>query len=286
MSNYAVIGVDLGGTNVRAGKINHLSLEKHTSAPISAQADEDTVIAQITAQIDNVMDNDVHAIGVGVPSLVDVEKGIVYTVENIPSWREVHLKDKLEKKYRMPVHVNNDANCFALGEAYYGKGKNYANLVGLTVGTGMGAGIVINNRLYNGANCGAGEFGNIVYKDHNLEYYCSGSRFMRQYGLSGQELCDRAAQGDTEALRIFDEFGNDMGIALQTVLYALDPEIVIFGGSVSKAFSYFAAAMRRNLTTFDYQHALKNLVIERTSDTNIPLLGAASLCLQSTWGNR
>jgi glucokinase len=83
---------------------------------------------------------------------VDVEKGIVYSVINIPSWHEVPLKQILEDRFGLPVFVNNDANCFAMGELYYGSGRGYRHLVGLIVGTGLGAGIVVNGRLYSGAN--------------------------------------------------------------------------------------------------------------------------------------
>lgn len=276
-TRHTVVGVDLGGTNVRAGKIQDLQLTGHAARSISSKAAEEVVIKEIRETIDQVFDSDVKGIGVGVPSLVDVEKGIIYTVENIPSWQEVHLKDRLQDIYKVPVHVNNDANCFALGECYFGKGRGYRHIVGLTIGTGMGAGIIIDHKLYNGANCGAGEFGNIHYKDHNLEYYCSGQRFQREYGRSGQELCRLAEQGDNEALDIFHALGRDIGVAIQTLLYALDPQIVIFGGSVSNAFPFFLPSLKESLKNYDYPHALEHLELQRSEDKNIPLLGAAAL---------
>jgi glucokinase len=277
MVNQGVIGVDLGGTNVRVGKVQDNELKTHASTHISSEESEDVVMLEISGTIDKVFDGDVIGIGVGVPSVVDVEKGIVYSVVNIPSWKKVYLKDRLEEKYRVPVFINNDANCFALGESYFGKARDFRNIIGLIVGTGLGAGVIIDNRLYNGTNCGAGEFGHIPYKDHDLEYYCSGQRFNREYGLEGQVLFDRAQKGDAEALRIFETFGLELGNAIQAILYAVDPEIIVFGGSVSKAFPFFEKGMRETLKAFNYQHALERLVISRTEIKEIAILGAAAL---------
>jgi glucokinase len=277
MAGKSVIGVDLGGTNVRAGKVQDNRLVGHAETPISSNGTEDTVMQEIIGTIDRVFGEDVQGIGIGVPSVVDVKEGIVFDVANIPSWKKVHLKERLEKKFRVPVFVNNDANCFALGESYFGKARDYSNIVGLIVGTGIGAGVIIENKLYNGSNCGAGEFGHIPYKDHDFEYYCSGQMFIRDYGIDGQELFQRAGNGDAEALRIFDTFGADLGNVIKAILYTVDPEIIVFGGSVSNAFPYFEKAMRKNLETFKYRHALERLKMERSEIKEVAVMGAAAL---------
>jgi glucokinase len=284
MGKQGVIGVDLGGTNVRVGKVQDNELKTHASTAISSEESEDAVMLEISGTIDKVFDEDVIGIGIGVPSVVDVEKGIVYTVVNIPSWKKVYLKDRLEEKYRVPVFVNNDANCFALGESYFGKARDYKNVIGLIVGTGLGAGVIIDNRLYSGTNCGAGEFGHIPYKDHDFEYYCSGQRFSREHGIEGQVLFDRAQKGDAEALRIFETFGMELGNAIQAILYTVDPEIIVFGGSVSNAFPFFEKGMRETLKTFNYQHALERLVMARSEIKEIAILGAAALYFDAQKG--
>jgi glucokinase len=284
MGKQGVIGVDLGGTNVRVGNVKDDELKMHAATPISSEESEDVVMKEITDTIDKVFDGDVIGIGVGVPSVVDVEKGIVYSVANIPSWKKVYLKDRLEQKYHVPVFVNNDANCFALGECYFGKARDYKNIIGLIVGTGVGAGVIIDNRLYNGTNCGAGEFGHIPYKDHDFEYYCSGQRFSREYGKDGQVLFNRAQKGDAEALRIFETFGLDLGNAIQAILYTLDPEIIVFGGSVSNAFSFFEKGMRETLKVFKYQHALERLVMVCSEIKEVAVLGAAALYFDALQG--
>ena len=133
------------------------------------------------------------------------------------------MKDALEAEFHVPVHVNNDANCFALGETHYGKGRGFRDIVGLTIGTGLGAGIIINRRLYNGSNCGAGEIGTIPYKEHTVEYYCSGQFFTRECGVSGEEIFERASAGDPAAFRAYEDFGTEMAHAMMTAFYAYDP---------------------------------------------------------------
>ncbi len=285
MKEKVVIGVDLGGTNVRAGQVGDGEIRKRVARPISSGEAEEVVMAEIIDSIDDVMDKEVAGIGIGVPSVVDVEEGIVYDVANIPSWRKVYLKKRLEKHYGLPVYVNNDANCFALGEAYFGKAIGHSNIVGLIVGTGLGAGVILNNRLYNGSNCGAGEFGHIPYKEHDFEYYCSGQRFAREFGVDGAVLFDRAQEGDKEALEIFDAFGYDLGQAIKAVLYAVDPGIIVFGGSVSRAFSFFEQGMRKALQSFNYQHALERLEMVCSKQVDIALLGAAALYFDANQGS-
>jgi len=278
MSEPAVIGVDLGGTNVRAGKVVGQEITGHRARAITARGTEGTVLQEISETIAAVFDNRVAGIGIGVPSLVDVDKGIVYTVENIPSWKEVPLKDILEQSFQVPVYVNNDANCFALGEFYFGAGRGLHDLIGMVLGTGLGAGIIINGKLYCGRNCGAGEIGTIPHKGHTVEYYCSGQFFQHQYGVDGGTIYEQARQGDVQALEKFAVFGDNLGQAVMIALYAYDPEIIVLGGSASKAWKFFEAALRRRLKDFAWQHALARLIIQPSQTAEIAVLGAAALC--------
>jgi glucokinase len=278
MNEQTVIGVDLGGTNVRAGKIVDQKMVAHNARSITAQGSQDLVLQEIRATIAAVFDSQVSAIGIGVPSLVDVDKGIVYSVGNIPSWKEVRLKKYLEQSFGIPAHVNNDANCFALGEFYFGAGRGFRHLVGMILGTGLGAGVIINKKLYCGHNCGAGEIGKIHYKEHTIEYYCSGRFFQHQYGTDGSILYERARQGDAQALEIFNSYGDNLGQALMIALYAYDPEIIVLGGSVSKAWPFYEQSLRSKLASFVYQHALARVAIQPTQTPEISVLGAAALC--------
>lgn len=278
----SLIGVDLGGTNVRAGRVINGRIAILRARRISAQGAEQAVIDELCETIQAVFQPDAAGIGIGVPSIVDVENGIIHTVANIPSWKKVPLKKIVERRFGVPVLVNNDANCFALGELHFGAGRGCRNLVGLIVGTGMGAGIIADGRLFAGHNCGVGEIGCIPYRGRTLEDYCSGQVFQRDCGIDGGTLYKRARQGNRQARRIFAAFGEDLGHAIMTVLYAYDPELIVLGGSVSKAYPYFEAAMRRKLQSFAYPNALARLVITRSRTPHIAVLGAAALCLRNT----
>jgi glucokinase len=280
VSDQAIVGVDLGGTQVRVGKVLGEELERQHSSRISGQESADTVLGQVCAAIDAVFDGEVRGIGCGVPSVVDLERGVVYTVENIPSWREVPLKDELERRYGVPAYVNNDANAFTVGELYFGRGRGHRNLVGMTLGTGLGAGVVVDGRLYSGSNCGAGEIGAIPYRERTIEYYCSGAFFARA-GAAGDDLQRRALAGDAEARQLYDEFGFELGYAVMVALYAFDPELVVLGGSVSRAFELFAPGMHRRLREFSYPHALARLEIVPSAIENVAILGAAALYLEA-----
>lgn len=272
-----ILGIDLGGTNVRIGLIENDSLARLEAIPITRSDNADDVVKDISNLIERFPMNIVSGIGVGVPSVVDVKKGIVYDVQNIPSWKEVHLKEILQKKFRVPVYVNNDANCFAVGEKYFGKAKHYENIVGLIIGTGMGAGLVINGKLYAGKNCGAGEFGTIAYREKNYEYYCSGQFFINEYHATGEELARKAATGDIEAKNIYSKFGMNLGQAIKLIMYAVDPEIIVLGGSVSKSFPLFKNEMFESISDFAYSRSIQNIKIEVSEVENVAILGAAAL---------
>ena len=277
MSDPAVIGVDLGGTNVRAGLVEGGRLADVRSVAVRSQGSERDVLEDMFGAIDAVMRKDVAGIGAGVPSVIDLRAGIVYDVQNIRSWKKVPLKAHLEERYHLPAYVNNDANCFAAGEKYFGKAKPYDHAVGLIVGTGLGAGVIANGRLYSGRNCGAGEFGMLPYLDRNFEAYASGQFFARVHGVSGRELAGRAERGEERALTIFAEFGGHLGEAVKAICYAVDPEVIVLGGSVSKSARFFQAAMWDAFRSFAYSITKDRLKIEVSETENVAILGAAAL---------
>jgi glucokinase len=227
--------------------------------------------------VDPLVNQNVKAIGIGVPSVVDIDKGIVYDVQNIPSWKEVALKEIMEKRYGHPVFINNDANCFALGEKYFGKGKNFRSMIGLTIGTGLGAGIIINDKLYAGVNCGAGEFGMVEYLDQYFEYYASGQFFENCYQTNGEVVFKKAQDGDPLSLVIFEELGTHLGNAIRMILYTYCPEVIIIGGSISGAYSFFEKTMWERIRMYVYSNTLKQFHLEISDLENCGVLGAAAL---------
>jgi glucokinase len=270
------IGVDLGGTNVRAGLVNAQKILKLKAKNVRSMGSEDEVFADLCNVIDDVFEERVSSMGVGVPSLVNPKDGTIFDTTNIPSWKHVPLKRRLEKRYKVPVRIDNDANCFALGEKKYGAGKKVDNFVGLVIGTGLGAGIVSRGELHSGFHCGAGEFGLIPYRDSILEHYASGQFFKRQ-DWDGARLALEADAGNKKAIAVFDEFGCHVAHAIKLVLYSLAPEMIVLGGSVSQSLPFFEKSMHRELQDFAYPSVLKQLKLKTSHLKDVAVLGAASL---------
>ena len=262
MDNTYNIGIDLGGTNIRGGLVNENDLQGITSRRINAMGSVEEVLQELFSFTDQLINNSVTSIGIGVPGLVDVEQGIVFDVINIPSWKEVPLQKWMQDRYHLPVFINNDANCFALGEFYFGKGKGCNSMVGLTIGTGLGSGLILNKKLYSGKNCGAGEFGMADYLDQCYEYYASGQYFTNVYKTDGEAVFKKAMEGNDQAIKMYEEMGTHLGNAIKTIMYALDVELIILGGSVRHAFPYFSKTMWQQIKTFGFQKSIEDLRIE------------------------
>ncbi len=271
-----IIGVDLGGTNARAGIIQGGDVIKTNTQKLTNKHSLEATLEQLVAVIDPLLCDDVEGIGIGVPSIVDVDNGIVYDVVNIPSWKKVELKKILEQRFNKPVYVNNDVNCFALGEHQYGSAQPFHSFVAISVGTGLGTAIVINRELYVGVNCGAGEIGYFPYLDKNLEYYSSSS-FFDIHNTSAEELYYAALEGKPKALQVWQEYGHHLGNVLKVVLYAYAPQAVLLGGSISNAYKYFENSMYLSMDDFVYPSLLKQVKIIQSKTENIALLGAAAL---------
>jgi glucokinase len=282
MKDIKVIGIDLGATNIRGAIVTGNALSDIVSARIHSDGSVEDVLNDIYQVVDALIDDSVKVIGIGVPSVVDVAEGIVYDVLYIPSWIEVPLKKLMEARYHVPVFVNNDANCFALGEYHFGKGNGVDSMIGLTLGTGLGAGVIINNKLYAGYNCGAGEFGLFNYLDNILEYYCSGSFFQNVYQLDGVQVFEDAKKSDARALALYAELGTHIGHAVKMVMYAYDPQLIILGGSVRHAYDFFQENMWQQIKTFAYTKSAERIRVEISALQNSGILGAAALYYDAT----
>jgi len=271
------IGIDLGATNIRVGRVSDRELVDVQQAPTPADGSEEDVLEQIYALLDRMPQDRIASIGAGVPSVVDVDAGIVYDVVNIPSWEEVPLDPSLEDWYGVPAVVQNDANCFALAEYHFGAGGGQSPMVGLILGTGFAGGIVLDGELFSGRNCGAGEFGTAPYRDGIYEHYCAGLFFEREYGVTGAEAYDRATSGDEDARAMFEEMGTHLGHAIKSVLYAVDPAHIVLGGSVRRAYPLFEEAMWAEIETFAFSRALDTLTFDLSELEHAGVFGAAAL---------
>jgi glucokinase len=277
MDSQQLIGIDIGATKIHIGIVQGMEVIDELKFPTQATASEEAIIAQIIKGIEQLAADGFSGIGIGVPGLVDEEKGIVYDLWNIPSWKEVYLKKQLEEHFKKPVHITNDANTFALGEKTYGKGKAFKNMVGITLGSGFGTGIIIDNKLYSGRLSSAGELADIPYLDKTIEAYCSGKFFSRQFGMEGHQIEALAKEGDAHALEIFNQYGAHLGNALKLILYMLSPEAIFLGGSVSQSYAFFKDALQERIQSFPFKRVSSQLVIEPSTTGNIAILGAAAL---------
>lgn len=274
-----ILGVDLGGTNLGLGLVDNGRVIEMRSVPSFApSASMEETLEYMAEQISAMMSPGVSRIGVGVPSVVDLKEGIVYDAANIPSWKEVHLKAFLEERFGVPVNLNNDANCYAMGA--YGTYPDDAKpevLVTVTLGTGIGIGVVDHGRLVCGVNCGAGELGYIDYKDGCLEEYCS-RQFFDRHGVKPHEASAAALAGDAESIELFNDFGRNLGHALMILMYAYDPSHIVLGGGIANALELFRGAMEEYVSErFPFPANFKKLRIDVKTGNEIPIIGASLL---------
>ena len=273
------LGIDIGGTNLSLGLVDQGKIVQGISVPsFPSDASLEQTLDYLSRQIQVLITPDTEKIGIGVPSVVDVRKGIVYDTQNIPSWKEVPLKAYLEERFNVPVAVNNDANCYAMGiYGLYPADAKPELLVAVTLGTGVGMGIVVDGHLLNGAHCGAGELGTLPYGESLLENYC-GRHFFDAAGCDSRAAAEAARSGDPKALALFDELGHNMGVLVSTVLFAYDPSHIALGGGIANNYPLFRRSMEAYLQAhFPYRKALEELKVDIFTDNNIPVLGAALL---------
>ena len=271
------LGIDLGGTNLCIGLVHNGVVRRMISVPsFDRTFTLEQTLEYLSEQISAVLTPEVTKIGIGVPTVVDVENGIVYDAANIPSWKEVHLKVYLEERFGLPVSVNNDANCYAMG-AYgmYPEDARPKTLIAVTLGTGMGIGIVDHGRLFCGVNSGAGELGYLPYKDGCLEEYCS-KQFFAKHDIEAYDAAKAAEAGDAKAIEIFNEFGRHLGYALKILMYAYDPSHIVLGGGIANALPLFRDALVASLKeNFPFEANVDRLCIDVQTAGETPIIGAA-----------
>ncbi|WP_290789650.1 ROK family protein [Flavihumibacter sp. UBA7668] len=274
------IGIDIGGTGIKAAQVEEGQVLNKLEWPVLASGTKEEVVDQVNQLIRSIGVEGVSGIGIGVPGLVNPRTGIVYDVMNIPAWKKLDLKTILENEFHIPVALNNDANCFALGVYQQRKIKERTSLLGVTIGTGLGTGIILDGKLVSGLHGGAGEFGLIEYRNHDQEYYASGRFFENIYNENGKRMYELALAGDPAALKMYAELGMHIGNAFKTMLYALDINYFIIGGSVAAAWPMFREATLQQLSSFAYSQAVENLVIEISDTADAGIIGASALIMQ------
>ena len=281
------LGIDIGGTNISLGLLDKGQVVRFITVPsFKENSTMEQTLEYLSSQIREIITPDTEMIGIGVPSVVDINNGIVYETQNIPSWKEVHLKEYLEDRFGIPTAINNDANCYAMG-VYGGfpEENRPEDLVVITLGTGVGIGIVHNGELFCGANCGAGELCALPYGDSVLEDYCS-KKFFSTYGWDSIEAAKAAESKNPAALRLFEEFGKHMGALLCAVMLAYDPSHITLVGGIAHNYPFFRKPMEEYVReNFPYTNSFEKLTIGTATDASIPVLGATLLNTNTTLHN-
>jgi len=290
-----IIGIDLGGTKIAGALANRRGrVLMDINIPTEASKGKKRVIENIKKAVDTLQRSKnarIRAIGIGVPGPIIYSKGIVIEPPNLPGWKKVHLKEVLEKEFKVPVYVDNDANCAALAEARFGAGKKAGDFIYMTVSTGIGGGIIIDHELYRGASGSAGEIGHtIVEHSHGLKCGCgntgcleaqaSGTAIKKRTGLSAMAIHLKAQQGDKSALKEIETVAHYLGIGIANLVNVFNPELVVIGGGLSNMGELLLKPVRKEVKRYALTLPAKDVKIVRAKlGSDSGMLGAVALCL-------
>lgn len=256
------IGIDMGGTSVKYGVVRGPEL-LHTGDPIITGdfKGPKALVAEIARRIHQLRTTypGIEAVGIGVPGFVDVLRGVVHELTNVPGWKEVPLRNMLTESTGLPCFAENDANAMCYAEFAHGAGQGARNLIGITLGTGVGGGLVLDGRLYRGSSFGAGEVGQMsidyrgpVFVHGNvgaLESYTGIGPLSKRAAalyrkgkikrtpeeLTPHALCAAVKKKDPVALQVWDEFTSQLSTGLVNAVWLLNPDRIVIGGGIAKA---------------------------------------------------
>lgn len=231
------IGVDIGGTKILAIRVDDSRniLARHEQ-PTQADRDADDIISNIVSAVNSVWDENVN--GVGISCAGYISQGTIHEVPNLPSFEGVNVLEKISSEISVPVHLENDANCFALAEYHLGAASDSQIMIGLIQGTGIGGGFVINGKLVRGASGGAGEIGMVRLMDTSKwEDHISGPAIMELYATNGGENASHPGEVWSEQSNAAEKTRNTlvekMGLFLAGLLNFLNPDTIVLGGGVA-----------------------------------------------------
>ena len=299
------IGIDFGGTFLKGGLVDETGeILKLDTVPTLAQDGADAVIARIAALIETLSEGEkIEGIGIGIPGLIDSKNGEVVVSGNL-GWERVKIVAALEKKFNCPIKITNDANAAALGESAFGSAKKYSSSVFITIGTGIGSGIIIDNKIFDG-NMGAGaELGHMIIRPNGepcacgsfgcYERYASATALIRETKkailnedtlmrsvpideVSGKtvfEFCDK----DKVAERVLNEYLENLAVGVTNVANILRPQAIIFGGGIAKEGDKLLVPLRKYLKEHIFAKGLGPQVeLLCSSLKNAGVCGAAAL---------
>lgn len=259
--NKIIIGVDLGGTKILTGAISQEG--KVLCAPVKVltggNEPKEMIVKRITNSISTILSklnitiNDVTGIGIGSTGPLDIDLGIILECPQLPTMHFFPLREAIQNHFRVPVFINNDANCLLFGETIFGAAANRNNVVGFTLGTGIGCAIVLNKKILNGSTGTAAEIWPSPYQSCTIEDFVSGAGVSKIYkSISGVDkssldIFNMAVDGDEQALQTWKEFGAHLAVPIAWTINLIDPEIVVLGGSITGAYKFFKTTMEENI---------------------------------------
>jgi len=317
MMGKLIVGVDLGGTQIRAALADEEgNILRRTSCLTLAEEGLEPVIGRIKGAISEVMESTdrgrLRGIGIVAPGPSDPRKGIILDSPNLSGWKNVPLKALMEEEFGLAVVVGNDANLAALAEQRFGVGQGVADLIYITVSTGIGGGIIVDNRLLLGAQGLAGEVGHQTIEAHGprcncgnigcLEVLAAGPAIARRARelirdgietaiadlvggdldrITAKEVNQAAQAGDPIAIELFRQAGFYIGVGIVNLLHLFNPSLIIIGGSVAKAgdllFEPIRATVReRAMASYYWQNTP---IVPAALGDDVGLLGAVALVL-------
>ncbi len=292
-----LVGLDIGATGLKAGEVSFGGrILRRVEHPTESQMGTKRVVENILKVIGRVASEKTAAIGIGCPGPLDLKKGKILNTPNIPL-QNVALRSIVRKRFGLPVALENDANAYIYGETLFGAGKGHRNVVGLTIGTGMGGAVIIGGRIYRGRG-NAGELGHvsISYRglkgNHGsrgeLEEYVSLRGVLRKAKKLGcrtpKDLFELAKRGNKEALRIWEQEGFYLGVALTDILHTFDPDIIIIGGNIANAWNFFSKKMKETVKKRSMFRPCP--IVKRRLANRAGILGAAMLAKELAEKNK
>ena len=287
-----LIGIDLGGTAIKLGRFSpsgELLAELQVPTPQPAMPGGVVMtIVEAVQQLDP--DRLAPLVGVGLPGPMDAAGRVARVCINLPGWEQVPLAEWLEPQLQRRVTLANDGNCAVVGEAWTGAAHGYDDVLLLTLGTGVGGGVLLGGQLFTGHGGAAAEPGLICVDPEgppcnsgnrgSLEQFCSIAGLGRLSPLDPRELCRRADAGDAEALAVWQAYGRWLGIGLSSLVYVLTPRLVLIGGGLSAASAHFLPAAQAELEQRVQAESRAGLELRRAALGNgAGRLGAARLAL-------
>jgi glucokinase len=302
------IGIDFGGTSIKSAVVRDGAII-HRGAPIDPQAvGSERLIDEIVALIEKMRADfpDIAGVGIGLPGFVDSVNGVVHHLTNVEGWTDVPLRQILHDRTGLTVTIENDANAMAYGEFKHGAASGGRHVVCITLGTGVGGALVLDGHLYRGAQLGAGEIGHMSIdlngrpgpygNNGGLEEYVGNvqiaERAVELYRAAGQvktvaecapaALAAAAGAGDTIAAGLWDTLGTELGAALASVVWILNPDTIVIGGGVANAGALLFDPIRREIrqrTLTIFHERLR--VVPAALGNDAGIIGNAILALEA-----